>query len=59
MRPQEIEESLFGKYKHWEQLKPNNWTIFSKLIKDLMGNDIETRRNFLFNKIDFDAITFM
>lgn len=59
MLPQEVEDSLFGKYKHWVQLKPSNWTIFSKLIEDLMGNDVETRRQYLFDKVDFENIKFM
>lgn len=59
MLPQEVEDSLFGKYKHWVQLKPSNWTIFSKLIEDLMGKDVETRRQYLFDKVDFENIKFM
>ena len=59
MLPQEVEDSLFGKDKHWIQLKPSNWTIFSKLIEDLMGKDVETRRQYLFDKVDFENIKFM
>lgn len=59
MLPQEVEDSLFGKDKHWVQLKPSNWTIFSKLIEDLMGKDVETRRQYLFDKVDFENIKFM
>lgn len=59
MLPQEVEDSLFGKDKHWVQLKPSNWTIFSELIEDLMGKDVETRRQYLFDKVDFENIKFM
>lgn len=59
MTPQEVSESLFGKYKRWIQLKPSNWAAFSKLIKDLMGTDVETRREFLFNRVDFENIKFL
>lgn len=59
MTPLEVSESLFGKYKRWVQLKPANWANFSKLITDLMGTDVETRREFLFNKVDFENIKFL
>lgn len=59
MTPQEVSESLFGEHKRWVQLKPENWTVFSKLIVDLMGTDVETRRDFLFNKVDFENIKFL
>jgi len=54
-----VEESLFGKYKCWEQLKPRNWQTFSKLIEELMGKDVEVRRQYLFDKVDFKNITYM
>lgn len=54
-----VEEALFGKYKFWEQLKPASWAKFSKLIEDLMGKDVEARREYLFNKVDFSRITFL
>lgn len=59
MNPLAVEESLFGKDKNWVQLKPANWTLFSRLIQDLMGTDVETRREYLFNKVNFDEITFL
>lgn len=59
MTPTAVEESLFGKYKHWIQLKPANWANFSRLIEDLMGKDVETRREYLFSKVNFDEITFL
>lgn len=59
MTPTAVEESLFGKYKNWIQLKPANWNNFSKLIDDLMGKDVEVRRDYLFSKVNFDEITFL
>lgn len=59
MTPTAVEESLFGKYKNWLQLKPANWARFSKLIEDLMGKDVEVRRDYLFSKVNFDEITFL
>lgn len=59
MTPTAVEESLFGKHKNWLQLKPANWTRFSKLIEDLMGKDVDVRRDYLFSKVNFDEITFL
>lgn len=59
MTPLAVEESLFGKSKHWVQLKPKNWATFSKMIEDLMGKDVEVRRDYLFSKVNFDEITFL
>lgn len=59
MTPVAVEESLFGKHKRWVQLKPENWATFKKLIEDLMGKDVEVRRDYLFSKVNFDEITFL
>lgn len=59
MTPLAVEESLFGKSKHWVQLKPKNWATFSKMIEDLMGKDVDVRRDYLFSKVNFDEITFL
>lgn len=59
MRPTQAAPSLFGDQKRWEQLSPENWGKFTETIKDLMGKDVSTRREILFNKIDFSKITFM
>lgn len=59
MTPTAVEESLFGKYKNWIQLKPANWPLFKKMVEDLMGKDVEVRRDYLFSKVNFDEITFL
>lgn len=59
MTPTAVEESLFGKHKNWIQLKPVNWNNFSRLIDDLMGKDVDVRRDYLFSKVNFDEITFL
>lgn len=59
MQPQQVKDSLFGADKRWEQLKPRNWKTFSDLIEKLMGKDVESRRDYIFNNIDFENITFM
>lgn len=59
MLPEEVEESMFGKSKQWIQLKPSNWANFSKIVEDLMGKDVETRKEFLFNNINFERVKFL
>lgn len=59
MLPIQVEESLFGRYKRWEQLKPKDWNKFKLLIEKLMGRDVEERRDYIFKNIDFENITFM
>lgn len=59
MSPQEVKESLFGDEKRWVQLKPNNWAEFSSLIEDLMGKNVEVRRDFIFENVDFENIKFL
>ena len=54
-----VEEALFGPHKNWEQLRPQSWPNFAELIENLMGKDVEVRRDFLFNKVDFQNITFL
>lgn len=59
MDASDVEESLFGPQKQWVQLKPVNWQKFSQLIEDLMGKDVDVRREFLFNNINFENIKFL
>lgn len=59
MNPGEIKTSLFGEKKRWEQLKPKNWEKFSKLIEELMGTEVEDRRERLFKEVDFTQIKHM
>lgn len=59
MNVKAVEDSLFGKHKSWVQMKPMSWGQFSKLIEDLMGKDVEVRRDYLFSKVDFEKITFL
>lgn len=59
MSTKAVEEALFGPHKNWEQLRPQSWPNFAELIENLMGKDVEVRRDFLFNKVDFQNITFL
>jgi DNA gyrase/topoisomerase IV subunit B len=59
MLPQEVEEAMFGKFKRWEQLRPTTWLGFKKIVEDLMGKDVENRRDFLFKNVDFERVKFL
>ncbi len=59
MTAREVEESLFGKFKQWEQLTPKDWNKFSELIEELMGTKVTKRRERLFKQIDFDTIKYL
>ena len=41
-------------FQRMEQLIPNQESLY--LLEDLMGESVEPRRNFIFNKIDFSTI---
>lgn len=41
-------------FQRMEQLIPNEESLY--LLEDLMGEDVEPRRDFVFNKIDFSTI---
>lgn len=47
-------ESMFGPAQRMEQLVPDEESI--KLLEDLMGKDVEPRREFVFSEIDFSEI---
>ena len=55
----DVENALFGKSKQWQQLKPNSWLEFSRLLEKLMGTDTEQRRKYIFDNVDFDRVTFL
>lgn len=59
MMPDEVEHAMFGAGKRWEQLKPVTWTGFQKTIEDLMGKDVEVRRDWLFKNINFEAVKYL
>lgn len=54
MSASQIQNTMFGVNQH---LTPFTWsTENDELLRNLMGNDIEFRRNFLFNECDFSQI---
>ena len=54
--PQETAEAVFGPQKRWEQLIINNKLEFDKRINMLMGKDVDGRRQFIIDNVDFSLI---
>lgn len=55
MNATQVKESLFSENQHFV---PFTWNSESDaLLRQFMGEDIEFRREFLFNKVDFSKIT--
>lgn len=55
LNPSQMKESMFGGK---QQRTFFEWTATSKArLESLMGTDIEPRREYLFNKVDFSTIT--
>ena len=54
MSGHEVKETMFGPNQHMTQF---NWDAETDaLLRQFMGTDIEPRRDFLFNKVDFSTI---
>ena len=54
MNPCDVKATMFGPSQHMTEFK---WTAETdELLRQLMGTDIEPRRDFLFNKVDFSTI---
>lgn len=51
---EQAEASMFGEKQIMEVLKPDEDSL--NFLHDLMGSDIEARREFVFNKIDFSSV---
>lgn len=54
--PQETAEAVFGAQKRWEQLIINNDEDFHNTIQMLMGKEVDDRRQFIMNNVDFSLI---
>jgi len=54
MKAEDVEVSMFGKYQRLEQVVPSEEGI--KLLKDIMGKNVQPRKDFVFNNIDFSTI---
>ena len=55
MSAEQMHSSMFTKeYQHLEILQPSDNAI--KLLYNLMGSDIEPRKEFIFNNVDFSQV---
>ena len=54
LSPEMAQESMFGEYQRMDVLEADESAKI--LLEDLMGVDVEYRRQFVFNEIDFSEI---
>lgn len=54
--PQETAEAVFGPQKRWEQLIIGNKSEFDERIHMLMGKEVDDRRQFIIDNVDFSLI---
>ena len=54
MDPEDVEQSMFGAYQRLEQIIPSQAGIYT--LESLMGKDVQPRKEFVFNNIDFSTI---
>ena len=54
--PQETAEAVFGSQKRWEQLIINNDEEFHHAINMMMGKEVNERRQFIMDNVDFSLI---
>lgn len=54
MQPEDVEQSMFGKYQRLEQIIPSQDGFIT--LEHLMGKDVQPRKEFVFNNIDFSTI---
>lgn len=54
--PQETAEAVFGPQKRWEQLIISNKSEFDERIHMLMGKEVDDRRQFIIDNVDFSLI---
>lgn len=54
MKPEDVESAMFGKYQRLEQIKPSPMGLHT--LEQIMGKDVQPRKDFVFNNIDFSTI---
>ena len=54
--PQDTEIAVFGEQKRWWQLKIDNDETFAQLIEMLMGTEVDERKQYIMNNVDFTMI---
>lgn len=55
LSPDQAKEALFGKNQRLELLIPDEDTL--PLLASLMGDDVQFRKNYIFNNVDFSKIS--
>lgn len=56
MEPEDTSPSMFGKYQRLEKFVVNNNEETYEQLQNLMGEDVEFRRDFIFKNIDFSKL---
>lgn len=54
MKPEDVENAMFGKYQRLEQIEPSEEGLLT--LEKIMGKDVQPRKDFVFNNIDFSTI---
>ena len=54
LSPDQARRSMFGDYQRMDLLEPSEESI--SLLEDLMGEDVQPRRDFIFKNIDFSEV---
>lgn len=54
--PLETEEAVFGKYHRWERINIKDFDDYSKMMNMLMGQEVEERKEFIMQNVDFSGI---
>lgn len=54
--PEETRTSVFGEQKKWEQLVIKNDEEFNSMIQMLMGKEVEERKHYIMDNVDFSLI---
>lgn len=55
--PEETAEAVFGEQKRWERVNIKDFDKYSEMMYNLMGKEVENRREFILNNIDFSRIS--
>ena len=55
MDAEDVEHSMFGPAQRLEQIIPT--PEGRKVLRELMGDDVQPRKKFVFSKIDFSTLT--
>lgn len=54
LSPKQAEESMFGEHQRMDRLEIDEKSL--ELLESLMGIDVEPRRKYVFNEIDFSQV---